>query len=97
MLLFQITKDFGDGVVPFYQGGYLPTARLATVVRGSWEEVLEAAAAVRLQCLKGRGQPGWADVRGVGGGKGAVVMALPAGSGMAGEWGMGVGRGVAVA
>lgn len=96
VLLLQITKDFGNDVVPFYQGGYLPTGRLDTVVKSSWEMVLAAITAVRAQCLKARGEPGWADIAGGAGGKAAIVLTLPAKSEMARDWARDLGRGEGV-
>lgn len=93
ILLLQITKDLGNESVPFYQGRYLPTKRLATTVKSSWEVVLGAVTAVRQQCLKPRGQPGWADMAGGGGAKASIVLTLPAGSEMARKWAVGLGWG----
>lgn len=84
-LFIQITKEFGDNTIPFYQGGYLPTGRLSTTTKGRWDYVIAAVAAVRQQCLKARGQPGWADVEGAAGTKAAIVMVLPAESAMVRE------------
>jgi len=85
-ILIQITKQFGDDVIPFYQGRYLPTGRLPSTVRTSWENVIGAIMAVRQQCVKLRKQVGWADVAGGAGMKAAIVLVLPVDSEMAEEW-----------
>lgn len=86
IILLQITATFGPNTIPFYQGQYLPTARLPITARSSWAWVMQAVGAVRGQCLKGRGLAGWADVEGAAGGKGAVLMVIPVGSWMADVW-----------
>ena len=45
--------------------------------------------AVRQQCIKLRGQPGWADIEGEAGRKAAIVLLMPRESDMAEEWGVG--------
>lgn len=67
----------------------MPTGRLATEVRSCWGVVLGAVTAVGGQCLRRRGWAGWADMAGGGGAKAAVVLTLPAGSEVAGKWGVG--------
>ena len=86
IVLIQITKEFGNDTVPFYQGQYLPTVRLPESVQTTWENVIGALAAVRLQCVKLRKQPGWTDIEGVGGRKAAIVLLIPARSEMAMDW-----------
>ena len=85
-ILIQITKNFGDNEIPFYQGGYLPTVRLPATVESTWKNVVGAIMAVKQQCIRLRGQPGWADVEGAAGRKAAIVLLMPTESDMAEEW-----------
>ena len=77
----RMAKDFGDHVLPFWDGDYLPTGTFAPTQESIWAFIIYEMERLLSTCVWHQRRPGWGKE-----GSNIIILFLPMDSDMRKKW-----------